>query len=91
MFFNPSSTYWPVSVHSADRKHRNPSLEDDLWRLFNINKTGKVYGRAAGEGVCKVKDFLKLYHTDEKKLQDVRTIFFVKHANAALVLTSLIM
>ncbi|XP_021742645.1 calmodulin-binding protein 60 F-like isoform X2 [Chenopodium quinoa] len=60
-----------VSRLKSERKRSNPSPEDDLWRLKNINKTGPVCCRAKEKEIHTVKDFLQLYHTDEKKMKAI--------------------
>ncbi|XP_057549896.1 calmodulin-binding protein 60 B-like isoform X2 [Amaranthus tricolor] len=55
----------------ADQKKEIPSLEDELWRLKNIGKTGPIYKRALEKNVHTVEDFLQLYHTDAEKMKTI--------------------
>lgn len=53
------------------QKHETPILEDEMWRLVNIAKNGKYHQRLAVKNIHTLKDFLQLYHTNAKKLQEI--------------------
>ncbi|KAL2925713.1 Calmodulin-binding protein 60 C [Bienertia sinuspersici] len=54
-----------------DQKHAIPFPQDELWRLVNINKNGRVYQRAVTDEILTVLDFLQLYKADARKLQEI--------------------
>ncbi|WOG86847.1 hypothetical protein DCAR_0206066 [Daucus carota subsp. sativus] len=43
------------------KKHRQPSLADEVWRLERIAKDGVFHKRLSSAGIFTVKDFLRLY------------------------------
>lgn len=55
----------------AYQKSKIPALEDQIWRLESIAKTGPVRQRLADANVDTLKDFLQLYHSNAKRLQEI--------------------
>ncbi|XP_022640724.1 calmodulin-binding protein 60 G-like [Vigna radiata var. radiata] len=50
------------------KKHHPPSLKDDVWRLKQIAKDGKIHKRLSLQGIHTVKDLLRLYTTNPSLL-----------------------
>ncbi|QCE07283.1 calmodulin [Vigna unguiculata] len=50
------------------KKHHPPSLNDDVWRLEQIAKDGKIHERLSLHGIHTVKDLLRLYTTNPSSL-----------------------
>ena len=63
---------FPLLIISAYKKHDRPSLDDKVWRLRGIHKDGKLDKQLASHGIQTVKDFLRLYITNEASLREVR-------------------
>lgn len=59
------------------KKHHPPSLDDKVWRLERIAKDGASHKRLDSYGIHNVKDFLRLYVTDQSSLRKVREILFL--------------
>uniref|UniRef100_A0A0E0MNH2 Uncharacterized protein n=1 Tax=Oryza punctata TaxID=4537 RepID=A0A0E0MNH2_ORYPU len=55
----------------GSKKHETPSLNDDVWRLKKISKDGVFHDALKQSGISNVKDFLRLYHTDEPALRKI--------------------
>lgn len=51
------------------KKHHPPSLDDKVWRLEKIAKGGASHKRLDSHGIHNVKDFLRLYVTDQSSLR----------------------
>lgn len=51
------------------KKHHPPSLDDKVWRLERIAKDGASHKRLDSHGIHNVKDFLRLYVTDQSSLR----------------------
>ncbi|KEH24476.1 putative CALMODULIN-BINDING PROTEIN60 [Medicago truncatula] len=51
-------------------KHDRPSLNDEVWRLKGIRKNGPLDKLLASDGIHTVKDFLRLYITNEASLRE---------------------
>jgi len=49
-------------------KHYPPMLEDEVWRLKKIGKTGAYHQALSDNGIDSVKKFLQAYMKDEQKL-----------------------
>jgi hypothetical protein len=62
----------------GSKKHEIPSLDDDVWRLKKISKDGVFHDALKQSGISNVKEFLRLYYTDEPALRKVRK-FTVYH------------
>ncbi|KAH1138299.1 hypothetical protein AAZX31_10G140000 [Glycine max] len=52
----------------AYKKHHPPSLNDDVWRLEQIAKDGKIHDRLSLHGIHTVQDLLRLYTTNPSSL-----------------------
>ncbi|KAL3512930.1 hypothetical protein ACH5RR_025647 [Cinchona calisaya] len=52
-----------------NQKHQFPSASDEVWRLKNISKGGRIYERLASEEVNTVGDFNTLHLKDPEKLK----------------------
>ncbi|KAF0887776.1 hypothetical protein E2562_004003 [Oryza meyeriana var. granulata] len=55
----------------GSKKHEIPSLDDDVWRLKKISKDGVFHEALKGSSILNVKDFLRLYYTDEQALRKI--------------------
>ncbi|TKY61556.1 Calmodulin-binding protein 60 B [Spatholobus suberectus] len=53
------------------KKHYPPSLNDELWRLKQIAKEGKIHKQLSLHGIHNVKDLLRLYITNESSLYEM--------------------
>ncbi|KAK1374032.1 Calmodulin-binding protein 60 B [Heracleum sosnowskyi] len=53
------------------KKHHQPSLTDEVWRLERIAKDGVFHKRLASARIYTVEDFLRLYVTDPSSLRNV--------------------
>lgn len=56
----------------AYKKHSQPSLADEVWRLERIAKDGVFHERLASARIFTVEDFLRLYVTNPSLLRNVR-------------------
>nr|KYP71284.1 hypothetical protein KK1_010535 [Cajanus cajan] len=56
------------------KKHERPSLDDEVWRLKNIAKEGKIHRQLSENGIKNVKDLLRRNTTGslQEKFSDVR-------------------
>ncbi|KAJ1385607.1 hypothetical protein SESBI_41571 [Sesbania bispinosa] len=52
------------------KKHYPPSLNDDVWRLEQIAKDGKIHKRLSFHGIHTVQDLLRLYTTNQSLLYE---------------------
>ncbi|KAJ1383485.1 hypothetical protein SESBI_43318 [Sesbania bispinosa] len=52
------------------KKHYPPSLNDDVWRLEQIAKDGKIHKRLSFHGIHTVQDLLRLYTTNQSSLYE---------------------
>ncbi|TKY52289.1 Calmodulin-binding protein 60 G [Spatholobus suberectus] len=50
------------------KKHYPPSLNDDVWRLEQIAKDGKIHKRLSLHGIHTIKDLMRLYTTNPSSL-----------------------
>ncbi|BAF30020.1 protein SAR DEFICIENT 1 isoform X2 [Oryza sativa Japonica Group] len=55
----------------GSKKHEIPSLDDDVWRLKKISKDGVFHDALKQSGISNVKEFLRLYYTDEPALRKI--------------------
>uniref|UniRef100_J3NE34 Uncharacterized protein n=1 Tax=Oryza brachyantha TaxID=4533 RepID=J3NE34_ORYBR len=55
----------------GSRKHEIPLLDDDVWRLKKISKDGVFHEALKKSGISNVKNFLRLYYTDEHALRKI--------------------
>ncbi|XVF57566.1 hypothetical protein PTKIN_Ptkin06aG0215900 [Pterospermum kingtungense] len=53
------------------KKHYPPSHGDEVWRLERIAKDGAFHKRLTSNTVLTVKDFLRLYVTDQSALRNI--------------------
>jgi hypothetical protein len=53
-------------------KHYPPVLDDEVWRLKGIGKTGAYHQALSDNGIDSVKKFLQAYMKDEQKLVKVK-------------------
>ncbi|KAK9292864.1 hypothetical protein L1049_020845 [Liquidambar formosana] len=53
------------------KKHYPPLLYDEVWRLERIAKDGTFHKRLVSEGIKTVKDFLRLYVTNQSSLRSI--------------------
>lgn len=53
------------------QKHNIPSIEDEVWRLRQIAKDGKICKALEENQIYKVKDLIKHYRNDESSLQRI--------------------
>uniref|UniRef100_A0A0E0FD29 Uncharacterized protein n=1 Tax=Oryza meridionalis TaxID=40149 RepID=A0A0E0FD29_9ORYZ len=58
-------------MRSGSKKHEIPSLDDDVWRLKKISKDGVFHDALKQSGISNVKEFLRLYYTDEPALRKI--------------------
>lgn len=75
---NVSVLFLYVWYNVGSKKHEIPSLDDDVWRLKKISKDGVFHDALKQSGISNVKEFLRLYYTDEPALRKVRK-FTVYH------------
>lgn len=61
-----------TTLDPAYKKHRQPSLADEVWRLERIAKDGVFHKRLSSAGIFTVKDFLRLYVADPSSLRNDR-------------------
>jgi len=66
-------------VISAYKKHHPPSLNDDVWRLEQIAKDGKIHDRLSLHGIHTVQDLLRLYTTNPSSLLEVKKLLFFSY------------
>lgn len=60
------------TLDPAYKKHRQPSLADEVWRLERIAKDGVFHKRLAAARIFTVEEFLRSYVTDPCALRNVR-------------------
>ncbi|KAL1566435.1 protein SAR DEFICIENT 1 isoform X2 [Salvia divinorum] len=53
------------------KKHHPPALDDEVWRLEKIGKSGAFHRKLSSNGINTVLDFLKLYIVDSPKLKKI--------------------
>ncbi|MED6195846.1 hypothetical protein PIB30_041724 [Stylosanthes scabra] len=53
----------------SNQKHYPPALNDEVYRLENISKNGKIHERLREIGINTVKDLLQLYETNPSLLR----------------------
>ncbi|KAI3448519.1 hypothetical protein Pfo_005184 [Paulownia fortunei] len=53
------------------QKHYPPSLDDEVWRLEKIAKGGSSHKKLTQFGISSVRDFLRLYVTDQFTLRTI--------------------
>ncbi|KAG6386013.1 hypothetical protein SASPL_154897 [Salvia splendens] len=53
------------------KKHHPPALDDEVWRLEKIGKSGAFHQKLSSNGINTVQDFLKLYIVDSPKLKKI--------------------
>ncbi|KAG4997445.1 hypothetical protein JHK82_028219 [Glycine max] len=58
----------------AYKKHHPPSLNDDVWRLEQIAKDGKIHDRLSLHGIHTVQDLLRLYTTNPSSLLEMQKV-----------------
>ncbi|KAL2469106.1 calmodulin-binding protein 60 C-like [Forsythia ovata] len=70
------SKAFKVKDHRGEsyQKHYPPSLDDEVWRLEKIAKDGASHKRLAQHDISSVKDFLRLYITDQSSLRTILNI-----------------
>ncbi|CAL5374830.1 unnamed protein product [Camellia sinensis] len=57
--------------NKRDEKHRPPSLNDEVWRLDNIGRSGPIVKRLSKENIKTVQDFLEKFVMDRQGLRDI--------------------
>ncbi|KAL0454731.1 UNVERIFIED_CONTAM: Calmodulin-binding protein 60 C [Sesamum latifolium] len=57
--------------HIAYQKHHPPSLDDEVWRLEKIAKDGTSHQKLTQCGITSVRDFLRLYFSDQFTLRAI--------------------
>ncbi|KAL7120027.1 hypothetical protein ACP275_02G098100 [Erythranthe tilingii] len=67
------SNAFKVKDHRGEsyQKHHPPSLDDEVWRLEKIAKDGASHKRLTQFGISCIRDFLRLYVTNELSLRSV--------------------
>ncbi|RDY07889.1 Calmodulin-binding protein 60 B, partial [Mucuna pruriens] len=53
----------------VNQKRYPPSLDDEIWRLKHISKTGKIYEQLSSAGINTVEDLLREHETNPASLQ----------------------
>ncbi|KAI3504614.1 hypothetical protein L1887_26227 [Cichorium endivia] len=56
---------------NAPKTFRSLSLTDKVWQLTNISKYGKIHRRLESSNVCTVMDFLTMYNSNRRALQEI--------------------
>ncbi|KAK6143879.1 hypothetical protein DH2020_024227 [Rehmannia glutinosa] len=67
------SNAFKVKDHRGEsyQKHYPPSLDDKVWRLAKIAKDGSSHKKLSQCGISCVRDFLRLYATDQFTLRSI--------------------
>ncbi|KAL6560573.1 hypothetical protein OROGR_004132 [Orobanche gracilis] len=65
------SNAFKIKDHRGEsyQKHHPPSLDDEVWRLEKIAKDGPSHKKLNQYGIFRVRDFLRLYFTDQSTLR----------------------
>ncbi|KAK4406724.1 Calmodulin-binding protein 60 C [Sesamum angolense] len=65
------SNSFKVKDHRGEsyQKHYPPSLDDEVWRLEKIAKDGTSHQKLTQYGITSVRDFLRLYFSDQFTLR----------------------
>ncbi|XP_027353219.1 calmodulin-binding protein 60 D-like [Abrus precatorius] len=74
------------------KKHYPPSLKDEIWRLKKIAKGGRIHKRLSEHGIRTVKDFLRLFISNETSLYEKfgsipnkSWLAIIEHAKACVI------
>ncbi|KAL2231277.1 UNVERIFIED_CONTAM: Calmodulin-binding protein 60 C [Sesamum indicum] len=67
------SNSFKVKDHRGEsyQKHYPPSLDDEVWRLEKIAKDGTSHEKLTRYGITSVRDFLRLYFSDQFTLRAI--------------------
>ncbi|XP_057437895.1 calmodulin-binding protein 60 B-like isoform X2 [Lotus japonicus] len=68
----------------ANMKYDRPSLNAEVWRLKKITKNGEPCKQLSSNGIKTVKDFLRLYITDQASLREKIGKIPEKHWNTII-------
>lgn len=61
-----------LSRCSVNKKHKTPSLGDEIWRLNKIARDGKRHKKLVASGIQTVNDLLLQYAMNPSNIRKVR-------------------